>query len=1184
MSYKITIDGDIFCSSKAEKTAVSDPKVKLKANNAGSLTFTMLPDHPYYDSISDRTSVIDVYLDGELIFEGVPVSQKTDFLNRKVVECEGELSFLNDTVQRQAVYQDHTVTSLMTAYLTAHNAQADAGKQFTVGNITVDGGNAIYRYTNYETTMTEIGEDLLDNFGGYLRVRHADGVRYLDYLAASPRTSSQVIRIGKNLIDLSKNLNSLDICTVLIPLGMKLEEQVVAGLDARLTIESVNNNLDYLIGSGVSYFGNIWRTKIWDDVTTAAALKTKGQEYLEDAQWENLVISASAIDLGLTEEDVQQFRVLDKIRVVSEPHGLDRYFILTELEIDLDHPGNTKITLGENTTQKLSASVSKAAREIEKNETRMLVDASGHARHMLETATGGNIYFHYDQNGVLDEIRIMDSANPQQATKIWRWNINGWGYSGDGGQTYTVAATMDGAILASMITTGILKSDDGTTFYLDLDNGILRANFSELKITGSNAASQSYADSAASSAAGSAQTAAEQNAAAALQTFITGTYNPAISNLQAQIDGQIDTYFDNYVPTLNNYPANGWTTTADKDDHLSDLFYVVNDPDHGGECYRFVKVNGIYSWQQVEDTVTATALQTALNAYALAGIKKTVFTAQPVPPYAEGDLWIDGADIYYCTYTAGRSSGSFVSSDWELATNYIDQAQAEQIVNSAVDAYDQGLTSQAVFNKLTNNGQVQGLYYQNGKVYVNADYIGSGTISGREINNGNGTFKVTSAGVLTATSATIQGKVTATDGKIANWTINGNLLECITSNTSGAGYRTYINGVSNVNNVSSNGVFGVQSRTSQSGSWSNEFYVLGNGKLYAKNAEVEGKIKATSGAIGGFTIETDSIRSGNLDGTGDGNVGLTTADFTRTIGGTSRSGLRFAIGANFGVTKAGVLYAKSAVLNDASITNGSIHITTSSETNDLIKLSAAKASSAMQPDGFYVSNTSSAANPYLSAQLNGGGLFFRNTNTSKNLININTTSGYGWIGLRDNAETLRVELRAGLNTGNSAIYLYNASSKVIAAIYPTSAGIGTLSLRDSAGTVRAALSDGGLYFYDSSGNLLSRMTADQGSNLTRLGYSTGSSYSSFNVTGLGSYYKAFALIVTRGTGIGVMDTTIIPLSIARTCVSDGTCSWCVSAQNSTYQAKCYFDFTNNKIYITRVNTNADCRAELWGLR
>lgn len=459
--YTIYLDGEAIATRQAKELSVLDPVLTLEVNKAGTLVFTMLPEHPKYDSIALRQSVITVEMDGEEVFEGIPVSEDMDFFKRKTISCEGSLTFLNDTIQRQAVYRNQTISSLLTTYLANHNAQADEAHQFTLGAVTVDGGNTIYRYTNYNNTMTEIGEDLIDNFGGYLRVRHENGVRYLDYLAESPRTSTQVISLGRNLLDLSKNLTSEDICTVLIPLGTRLEEQVIEGLEARLTIESVNDGKDYVVGSAAETYGKVWKTVTWDDVTVPSVLLSKAENYIADAQFANLVIEATALDLGLTGEDVEKFRVLDMIRVKSDPHGLDRYFMLTKLAISLDHPGDTQITLGKDEKLSLSARSANLSTEVSTLPTSIQVSAveaaAANAKQILEMASSGNIYMVYDENGVWTELLIMDTNDINTAQRIWRFNLNGWGYSNDGGQTYRVAATMDGAISADFITAGILR-------------------------------------------------------------------------------------------------------------------------------------------------------------------------------------------------------------------------------------------------------------------------------------------------------------------------------------------------------------------------------------------------------------------------------------------------------------------------------------------------------------------------------------------------------------------------------------------------------------------------------------------------------------------------------------------------------------------------------------------------------
>lgn len=458
--YKVLIDNEILSWSNTEETALLSAILTLEANKAGTFVFSLAPNHPKYNAFVFRQSIIDVYQDADLIFEGVPVSEETNFDNVKTVTCEGELTFLNDTIQRPAKYTGQTVTSFLTALLSEHNADCDASKTFTLGTVTVNGGSALYRYTNYESTMSEIAEDLVENLGGYLRVRHSGGVRYLDYLASSPHTSSQIIKIGYNLLDLSKNYSSVDICTMLIPLGATIDgQEAVQGIDKHVDITSVNGGLDYLTSTASATYGKIWRTVVWDGINDPSTLLSTATAYLTDAQWSNMVLEARAFDLGLARSDVEQFRLLDEIRVVSAPHGLDRYFLLTKLELNLNDPAQTMITLGEETFLPISAASAKTSAEVENQNTQMQVIATQHARDLLENATGGCVYFRYDPQGVLYEIDIMNTNDPLTATKMWRWNINGWGYSDDGGQTYTIAATMDGEIDANFIKTGTLDAN-----------------------------------------------------------------------------------------------------------------------------------------------------------------------------------------------------------------------------------------------------------------------------------------------------------------------------------------------------------------------------------------------------------------------------------------------------------------------------------------------------------------------------------------------------------------------------------------------------------------------------------------------------------------------------------------------------------------------------------------------------
>ena len=130
----------------------------------------------------------------------------------------------------------------------------------------------------------------------------------------------------------------------------------------------------------------------------------------------------------------------------------------------------------------------------------------------------------------------------------------------------------------------------------------------------------------------------------------------------------------------------------------------------------------------VQDTDVTKALRQAAEAQNTADSKRRVFLSTPVPPYDEGDLWTQGADGDIMTCINSRKSGVYVSTDWEKANKYTD--------DSAVEDLDGSLDQQGVFDRLTNNGQTQGIYLSGNKLYINADYIKSGKLSANYIEGG----------------------------------------------------------------------------------------------------------------------------------------------------------------------------------------------------------------------------------------------------------------------------------------------------------------------------------------------------------------------------------------------------------------------------------------------------------------
>lgn len=477
-------------SFSLDNMKVIDPKLTLEDSSAGSLSMTLPPSNIGYDTIVRMVTDISVKKDGEEIWAGRVLSEKKDFWNNRVLLCEGELAFFNDSTQPPAEYHDKTVRGFLETLISIHNSKVAKNRQFTVGAVTVtDPNDSLYRYTNYEKTIECINDKLIKRLGGHLRVRKVNGVRYLDYLAEYPNTNGQTIEFGKNLLDFTRKWDLTEFATVIVPLGNRLDESPIEALDAYLTVESVNNGSMYVQSAeGVATYGWIEKVVNWDDVSTASALLSKAKEYLSDIQFDDMTIELSALDLHYLDIDYEAVKLLDEIRVISIPHGMDRYFPVTKLEIPLDQPENTQFTLGDDIKATLT-SVNNAtnAETLKKIEALpkasvILEEAKSNATALLNFATNGYITITQDDYGT-NTLYVSNNRDYTKATKLWKWNLNGLGYSKDGGKTYGLAITMNGAIVADYITTGTLNADliktgklmsnSNSKVYFDLNTGIL---------------------------------------------------------------------------------------------------------------------------------------------------------------------------------------------------------------------------------------------------------------------------------------------------------------------------------------------------------------------------------------------------------------------------------------------------------------------------------------------------------------------------------------------------------------------------------------------------------------------------------------------------------------------------------------------------------------------------------------
>lgn len=283
---------------------------------------------------------------------------------------------------------------------------------------------------------------------------------------------------------------------------------------------------------------------------------------------------------------------------------------------------------------------------------------------------GSTIYYLHDKPTI---------AESQNVIKLTAEAI---GFSTDGGKNYPYGFTITGEMItrllyveginADYINTGALTVKDKSgniIFFADIETGTVRISGDNVTI-GGKTAPEAISDAVKES----------KNYADGKVSDFAETVTKSVADLQNQIDGQIETFYYDYEPTLKNIPASDWKTEDDKKKHEGDLFYWKSK----GYAYRFFKDGDTWKWQLVQDTDVTKALRTASFAQSTADSKCRVFLTQPTPPYDTGDMWNQGqnGDILTCVVARGEGA-SYVETDWQKLNKYTDDETANKALEEA---------------------------------------------------------------------------------------------------------------------------------------------------------------------------------------------------------------------------------------------------------------------------------------------------------------------------------------------------------------------------------------------------------------------------------------------------------------------------------------------------------------------
>lgn len=483
--------------------AAWDIECSLQMGDSGSVSLTVPLSHPEIARITTRKTLLDFQVDGTSlgVFEVREITH--DIMGNAEVYAVGELAWLFDSVQPQAEYHDQTVRGFLQTLLAVHNTQCPE-HQFVIGVVDVtDSNDSLYRYTNREQTLDCIRDKLVDRLGGNLRARRSGGTRYLDYVTDQTygNESEQTIRFGENILDYSDNFTVDDICSEVIPLGARLENDKgdnsnIGNLEKRLTIESVNDGSDYISDQSlVARFGHIRTTCTWDDVTVPANLLAKAKSWLSSEQFEKMHISVQAVDLSLSDKQFGALRMGDRAYVICDHMSLKRSYVIRARTYHPDEPDRDTIELGD--TEKASTSFVASqvqAQQAAETETRQqyergtasLVEAVQNVTAMMTGNRGGYKITEYDDEGRWLADYILDSMDKDTAQVVKKVTVDGTAYSTTGVDgPYETAIMANGLILGKYIqahsVTAEQISQDYTSQWENADEQTLVTARSEFK-------------------------------------------------------------------------------------------------------------------------------------------------------------------------------------------------------------------------------------------------------------------------------------------------------------------------------------------------------------------------------------------------------------------------------------------------------------------------------------------------------------------------------------------------------------------------------------------------------------------------------------------------------------------------------------------------------------------------------
>ena len=325
-----------------------------ETNTIGSLTFSVLYNHPVYDMFKEYKGVIRLYWGTALIYKFRIIKLRRDFCNTLTVQCEGLLGYLNDSIVKPYVFNvNHSVypahippsscspVEFMAELVALHNSMVEAEQRFTFVDET-DGAFGDILFTTEQTAYTKTWEELqskiVQNIGGYIQMRHMGAENMLVFKAALTDSNTQTVRFRQNLKALELETAPRKYATAIYPISTYTDSN-----GARRTLKLTGTEyIDKPLLTPI--YGRIIECVQYEGINTEVKLREITRRDLNRYIDRGKPIKASATDMSAFDSSVPPLEVDKLTRIISEVNNVDVTVPLNAFDVDILDPRNSTYT------------------------------------------------------------------------------------------------------------------------------------------------------------------------------------------------------------------------------------------------------------------------------------------------------------------------------------------------------------------------------------------------------------------------------------------------------------------------------------------------------------------------------------------------------------------------------------------------------------------------------------------------------------------------------------------------------------------------------------------------------------------------------------------------------------------------------------------------------------------------